>query len=430
LGNLLESYMKKSTWVIIGILGGLFLVASTFTAGVMIGNLVIPQLGGAWFNQAPEAPPAVQADRLHSEDGAAPVSIEELFTPFWEVWDIVHDQYIDQPVDDLALMRGAISGMLDSLGDQHTSYMDPDQYRQSNIPLEGEYEGIGAWVDTTSEYLTIISPMPDSPAEKAGLLPGDQVIKIDGEDMTGIDGSLVIRKVLGPAGSTVVLTIHRESEPLPFDVTIVRERITMPSVDSKMLDDGIGYIQILTFGADTRAELRVHLEEILAQDPVGLVIDFRNNGGGYLMTAVEVGSEFVDRGVILYEDFGIDEALKDYTALNDGLATEIPLVVLVNQGSASASEIVAGAIQDYQRGPLVGATTFGKGSVQNWVELSNDQGAVRVTIARWLTPNKRQINDVGLEPDYPVELTEEDFLNDRDPQLDKAVEVLLSLIRN
>ena len=418
--------MNKKTWIIIGILVGLFIIASSFSAGIMVGNLFLPKLGESWL-----LPAFNEASENHSEEPSGEMTdTETLFKPFWESWDIVHDQYIDQPVDDIILMRGAIRGMLESLGDQHTSYMNPDDFMQSNMPLEGEYEGIGAWVDTTSEYLTIISPIPGSPAEEAGLQPGDQVIKIDGVDMTGIDGSLVIRKVLGPAGSTVVLTILREDEPAPFDVTIIREKITIPSVDSEMLDDQIGYIQIMTFGLDTRVELREHLEGILVQEPVGLVVDFRNNGGGFLNTAVEVTSEFVGEGVILYEDYGTDETLEQYLALDDGLATEIPLVLLVNGGSASASEIVAGAIQDYKRGPLVGATTFGKGSVQNWHELSDEQGAVRVTVARWLTPDKRQIHEVGLEPDYPVEFTEEDFQNNLDPQLDKAVEVLLELINN
>jgi len=420
--------MKKSTWVIIGILGGLFIIVSSFSAGAIVGNLLLPQIGSTWFNQSSEFPHSVYPGRDPDLESTIPGSTDNLFIPFWETWDIVHNHYIDQPVDDLALMRGAISGMLDSLGDQHTSYMDPDQYMQSNIPLDGEYEGIGAWVDTTSEFLTIISPMPNSPAEKAGLLPGDEVIMIDGEDMTGIDGSLVIRKVLGPAGSTVVLTIRREGEPNPFDVTIVREKITIPSVESEMLDDQIGYVHIITFGQDTRVELRNQLEEILAQDPVGLVVDLRNNGGGYLQTAVEVGSEFIGEGVILYEDYGADKGVEEFLALSGGLATEIPMVLLVNEGSASASEIVAGAIQDYQRGPLIGATTFGKGSVQNWIVLNNEQGAVRVTVARWLTPDKRQIHEVGLEPDYMVEFTEEDFLDELDPQLDKAVEILLDLI--
>ncbi len=420
--------MKKSIWIIIGIVGGLVITASAFSAGAIVGNLLLPQPALSWFAESTQIVPSQGAEGTPATDPSANISMEELFIPFWETWEIIHDQYIDQPVDNTTLMRGAISGMLDSLGDQHTSYMDPDQYMQANIPMDGEYEGIGAWVDTTSEYLTIISPMPNSPAEEAGLIPGDQVIMIDGEDMTGIDGSLVIRKVLGPAGSKVVLTIRREGKPEPFDVTIIRKKIIVPSVDSKMLEENIGYVQIMTFGADTRSELRENLEGLLEQNPIGLIVDLRNNGGGYLQTAVEVGSEFIAEGVILYEDYGYDDGMEEFNANKGGLATEIPLVLLVNEGSASASEIVAGAIQDHQRGPLVGATTFGKGSVQNWIELRNNQGAVRVTIARWLTPDKRQIHETGLTPKFLVEFTEEDFLAELDPQLDKAIEVLLDII--
>ena len=170
--------------------------------------------------------------------------------------------------------------------------------------------------------------------------------------------------------------------------------------------------------------------ELLAEEPAGLIVDLRNNGGGYLQTAVEVGSEFISEGIILYEDYGSDEDVVDFRSSERGLATDIPLVLLVNEGSASASEIVAGAIQDHDRGPLVGATTFGKGSVQNWIALDNSQGAVRVTIARWLTPDKRQIHEVGLTPEYEVEFTEEDFLADLDPQLDKAIEVLLDMVQD
>jgi carboxyl-terminal processing protease len=414
--------MKKSTWIIIGTFVGLILIAGSFTAGAVVGTTanMISEFPGL-SRTVEVSPPSTQA-------GSGADSLDVLFEPFWESWEIVHEYYVDQPVDDTSLMRGAIQGMLDSLGDQHTSYMDPDQFIQANIPIDGEYEGIGAWVDTSAEYLTIISPMPGSPAEEAGLLPGDQVIKIDGEDMTGIDGSLVIRKVLGPADSTVVLTILREGVREPFDVTIKRARITIPSVDSRMLEDQVGYVQILTFGADTKDELRDHLDELLAQDPVGLVVDLRNNGGGYLQTAVQVASEFISEGVILYEDYGPDEEIDEFKARKGGLATEIPMVLLVNGGSASASEIVAGAIQDLNRGPLVGTTTFGKGSVQNWIELNNQQGAVRVTIARWLTPDKRQINEIGLTPDFEVELTEQDILDELDPQLEKAIEVLFDLI--
>jgi carboxyl-terminal processing protease len=359
------------------------------------------------------------------QETSAPADLEELFKPFWQSWDLVHELYIDQPVNDEAMMQGAIKGIMDSLGDQHSSYMDPDQHRQANMPLEGEYEGIGAWVDGTGEYLTIVSPMPDSPAEEAGLKPGDQIIAVDGEDMTGIDGSLVIRKVLGPAGTSLTLTIYREGEPEPFDVTLKRARIILPAAESEMLDENVAYVKLNNFSTDATEELVEHLDELLSQEPVGLILDLRNNPGGDRDTAVEVSSQFIGDGVIMYQVYG-DGSRDTFEAVKGGLATDIPIVVLINEGSASASEIVAGAIQDYERGTLVGMLTFGKGSVQNWIPLVDDQGLVRVTIARWLTPNGRTIHKLGVEPDVIVELTEEDFEAERDPQLEKAIELLTS----
>jgi carboxyl-terminal processing protease len=359
------------------------------------------------------------------QETSAPADLEELFKPFWQSWDLVHELYIDQPVNDEAMMQGAIKGIMDSLGDQHSSYMDPDQYRQANMKIDGSYEGIGAWVDGTGEYLTIVSPMPDSPAEEAGLKPGDQIIAVDSEDMTGIDGSLVIRKVLGPAGTSLTLTIFREGEPEPFDVTLKRARIILPNVESEMLDENIAYVKLNNFSLNATEELIVHLEELLPQEPVGLILDLRYNPGGNRDTAVEVSSQFIDDGVIMYQVYG-DGSRDTYEAVKGGVATDIPIVVLINEGSASASEIVAGAIQDYERGTLVGKLTFGKGSVQNWIPLVDDQGLVRVTIARWLTANGRTIHELGIEPDIIVELTEEDFEAERDPQLDKAIELLTS----
>ena len=337
---------------------------------------------------------------------------------------MVHDLYIDQPVNDELMMQGAIKGMMESLGDQHSSYMDPDQYRQANIPIEGSYEGIGAWVDATREYLTIVSPMPDSPAEEAGLLPGDQIIAVDGEDMTGIDGSLVIRKVLGPAGTSLTLTIFREGEPEPFDVTLERARIVIPVVEYEVLDGDIAYIKLFTFSGNATEEFTAALEDLMDQEPVAMILDLRNNPGGERDTAVEISSQFIADGVIMYQEYG-DGSRDSFEAVKGGLATDIPLVVLINEGSASASEIVAGAIQDYERGTLVGMVSFGKGSVQNWIPLVDDQGLVRVTIARWLTPKGRTIHELGVEPDIEVEYTEEDFLNELDPQLDKAIEILI-----
>lgn len=350
--------------------------------------------------------------------------LDTLFQPFWETWNYVQEQYVDQPVDQTLMMRGAIEGMLSSLGDPHTSYMDPDMFEQQNAPLQGEYEGIGAWVDVTGEFLIIISPMPGSPAEAAGLKSDDQVIAVDGEDMTGIEGNLVLRRILGEAGTDVTLTIFRPSTEETFDVTITRQKITMPSVIGEMLEDDIAYVQLVNFGDKTHQDLRKILRDLLKEKPVGLILDLRNNGGGYLNTAIDVTSEFVDQSPIMFEEFGDGERIT-YKAKPNGLATEIPLIVLINEGTASASEIAAGAIQDYERGILVGKTSYGKGSVQNWLTLQNNQGAIRVTIARWLTPNERQINELGLTPDIEVEITEEDIAAERDAQLEKAIEILL-----
>lgn len=414
---------SKITRLIAGILIGVILGGALFSSGWML-HATLVERGFAAFPGMAE--PTDQNTPLPEYGaGEAPTTeLESLFTPFWEAWDIVHEDFVHQPLDDLELMRGALSGMIDALDDPHSSYMDPDQYRQSNIPLEGEYEGIGAWVDPDGEYLVIIAPMPGSPAEEAGLEPGDQVVAIDGEDMTGIDGNLVIRRILGPAGTSVRLTILREGEFEPFDVEIVRANITIPSLESRMLAENIAYLQLFNFGERATDDLRQALRDLLAEDPIGLILDLRGNGGGFLSTAIDVASEFIAEGVIVTERFG-DNTEQVYEARSGGLATEIPLVVLIDAGSASASEIVAGAIQDYHRGLLVGETTFGKGSVQNWTALTGENGAVRVTIALWFTPNGRLIHETGLDPDVEVLPTDEDIANDRDPQLLEAIRLLV-----
>ena len=411
---------SKGLRLALGAFVGLILAGALLTTGVAIGVLLLrlpPTIEpGPDIFVTPAAP-------LPGTSGT-PSDSETLFAPFWEAWGIVHREFVDQPVDDLALMRGAIRGMLDALGDEHTGYMDPEEYNQANIPLEGAYEGIGAWVDTDAEFLTIISPMPNSPAERAGLQPGDQIVGVDGEDVTGVDGSLVIRRVLGPAGTHVLLTVRREGKPDDFDVDVVREKISVPSVESRMLDGGIAYVRLYSFSEGTDRDLRRALNELLANEPKGLILDLRGNGGGFLTSAVDVSSEFIPSGVILTERYG-DGREDAYSASGDGVATDIPMMVLVDAGSASASEIVAGALQDYGRARLVGETTFGKGSVQNWRALAGDGGAVRVTIARWYTPKDRSIQGSGLTPDVTVALTQDDIDAKRDPQMDRAVALLL-----
>jgi len=394
--------------LVVGSFGGGFV-----TARLLPSNTGLPTL-------APQVTAAPGGDQ-----GGTPESLQTTFQPFWEAWSIVQQRYVDQPLDDTALMRGAIRGMMAALGDAHSAYLDPQEYKEAETSISGEYEGIGAFVDTTKDYLTVVSPIAGSPAEKADLKPGDQIIAIDGQDMTGVNPELARQKVLGPAGSTVHLTILREGVDQPLEFDIVRAHIVIPSVESKMLDSGIAYVKLSIFGDNSATDLHQVLKDLMAQQPTGLILDLRNNPGGVVPTAIQVASEFIGDGVIMYEQQG-DGTRTPTNALSGGLATEIPLVVLVNEGSASASEIVAGAIQDYGRAKLVGVTTYGKGSEQNWVPLSNEQGAVLVTIARWLTPNGRTIDKIGLTPDVVVKLTDEDITAGLDPQLDAAVQLLLN----
>jgi carboxyl-terminal processing protease len=395
----------KREYRVILVIVAIVLLAGTCSAGFIIGRVTTR---------------ATSATNANSPmDGA---NVDELFIPFWEAWQIVNDQYLEQPVDQEKMMQGAINGMLESLGDQHTSYMDPTQYGDATATLEG-YDGIGAYVNTDGEILTIIEPIKGSPAEAADLRPGDEILAINGEDMTNILPEVARLKVLGPAGTTVILTIRREGIAEPFDVEITRAHIVIPSVEYEILDGQIAYIRLLTFGETSADDIHAALEELLAQNPRGLIFDLRNNSGGYLQSAVDISSEFIAEGPVAFEEYGEGTRIT-YDSTGEGIATEIPMIVLVNEWSASASELVAGALQDVGRAELVGTITYGKGTVQTWIPLSNDQGAVRVTIARWLTPNGTNVHETGLTPEYEVAYTEEDMLAGLDPQLDRAVEIL------
>lgn len=415
--------MDKSIKLILGSIVGFIFLAATFSAGILVGHFMPAGAQMPIVNDFLPVQPTAAPEQL----SATPEDMQTLFAPFWEAWNIVHSEFVDQPLDDVTLMRGAIRGMMEAVGDKQTFYMDPVVYEAETSTLSGEYEGIGAFVDTTGDYLSIISPIEGSPAEAAGLKPGDLIVAIDGVDMTGTPPEEARQKVIGPAGTTVTLSVAREGQEEPLEFIITRAKITIPSVTGKMLENDIAYIDINQFGDKTTSELNTVLEELIPQNPKGIIIDLRNNGGGYLQTSIEVASEFIDKGVILYERYG-DGSRDTYNALGNGRATDLPIVVLVNEGSASASEILAGALQDYERAKLVGVITYGKGSVQQWIPLSDENGAARVTIARWLTPDERLIDGVGLTPDFTVELTEDDVAAERDPQLDKAIQVLLELI--
>ena len=368
---------------------------------------------------APE-PTTAAVEPAHSEE-------EEAFRVFWEAWHILERDFYGGLPDAQEMTYSAIRGVIDDLDDKYTAFLDPEMAAVVREDMSGSFEGIGAVVNMNDDgQLEIIRAFGDKPAARAGLKPGDIVLAVGDvaiEEMSVFEAVALIR---GPAGSVARLMIKRQGVEEPFVVEVVRQKIEMPVVESKMLDDGIAYLKLAEFNAQAASKLKADLQSLLAEEPRGLILDLRDNPGGFLNVSVEIGSQFVGEGSILVEKLK-DGQHRDYPAQSGGLATDIPLVVLVNGGTASASEIVAGAIQDAGRGILIGEQTLGKGSVQLSHYLS-DGSELRVTIARWFTPNGRAIHEEGLTPDIQVDMTEEDIEAGRDPQLQRAIEYLQGLL--
>lgn len=335
----------------------------------------------------------------------------------------VEDQFGALP-DASQLTYGAIDGVLFLLDDDYTLLRDPEAAEFFNEGLSGSFEGIGARVDEAEEGgVRIVEPFEGQPAWNAGIRRDDVILAVDGIDVTELSLTEAIELIRGPKGTKVMLLV-RTPDQEPREIEVERDRISIPVVEYEMLEGNIAYLRLGEFSTPATRQLKEALEDLLSNEPSGLILDLRGNPGGFLQTAVDVSSEFIDDGVILIERFKSgDEQV--YESSRGGLATRIPLVVLVNQGSASASEILAGAIQDNERAPLVGEATFGKGSVQVPHRLS-DGSMLSVTTARWFTPDDRQINGQGLQPDIEVERTQDDRAADRDPQLERAIQYLLT----
>jgi carboxyl-terminal processing protease len=319
----------------------------------------------------------------------------------------------------------AIRGALSTLKDPYTLFVEPQPRALERAELQGQFGGIGAYVSRGPAGEVILDPMVDSPAEKAGVRKGDVVIRVDNTPITStMTTDAVLLLIRGEVSTQVTLALQRAGVAAPIVVTITRKVIETPSVEWRVLeqDSTIGYIRIRLFTERTGRELERALQDLRGLGVTHLIVDMRDNPGGVLDAAVDVASQFLREGVVLYEDRR-GEAEKFYTVKKGGLALDLPLVVLANGGTASASEIVAGALQDYQRGPLIGERTFGKGSVQLVYDLS-DQSSLHVTIARWLTPNRHRIDGQGLLPDIEVALSEADRAAGADPQLERAIAYL------
>lgn len=362
-----------------------------------------------------------------------PVDTEALFEPFWEAWGIVHDSFVNPNVDDEKLMQGAIRGLVGALEDERSAYLDPDAYELQTSRLQGEYEGIGASVrkDTTTGGVLIVTTFRGSPAREA-LRAGDIIVTVNGEDITTLSLTEAISQIRGPAGTTVRLGILREGEREIKQVTVRRARIQQDNLTYGVYEGNIGYIQIAQFTDTTTQELSKALAAIDANNLNGLVLDMRNDPGGPLADALNVASMFLPDGTIMIEKgrrspdpIVYESTATDLERVGLTVAPDVPLVVILNQASASASELVAGALQDRGRAKVVGTLSFGKGSIQVWHELGDGSGLI-VTVANFFKPSGGQIDGIGIIPDVVVPWTEDqqEARPNYDPQLTEALWLL------
>ncbi|HBP01422.1 MAG TPA: hypothetical protein DD454_04415 [Candidatus Moranbacteria bacterium] len=347
------------------------------------------------------------------------------FDLFWDVWDLLRDKYVDsESLDAKKLMYGSINGMLQATGDPYTLFLNPEDNKRFNEEIEGSFEGIGAELGVKNGMLTVIAPLEGTPAEKAGLRAGDKIVDINGKSASEMTLEEAVSQIRGPKDTEVVLTIFREGEESTRDIKVQRNFISVKSVKVESMNGGIAHLKISRFGEDTTREFSAALNSAKAGGAKGIVLDLRNNPGGYLDASISVASKMLPKGKIVVIEENADKTRKEVAARGGDVSSEIETVIIINEGSASAAEILAGALEENRENvTLVGKKSFGKGSVQELVRLPQGTAA-KITVARWLTPKGNQINEVGISPEVEVELTNEDYENDRDPQLDRAFEII------
>ncbi|MDA1337535.1 MAG: S41 family peptidase [bacterium] len=350
------------------------------------------------------------------------------FSLFWDTWGILQEKYAKaESFDYQKMVYGAISGMVDSLEDPYTVFMEPEDSRRFQDDISGSFEGVGMEVGIRDRQLQIIAPLEGTPAKKAGLRSGDIIVKIDDSPTRSLSLDEAVSLIRGPRGTNVTLAILRDDWTETKDIVVTRATIKIVSVKWEIRKDNIAYVQLIHFSEDASGTFSAAATGILASSADRIILDLRNNPGGFLEVAVDIAGWFLERDqVVVIEDFGEEGSEVIYKAKGNGKLGSYPVIILMNQGSASASEILAGALRDHSAVALVGEKSFGKGSVQELENLTGG-GALKVTVANWLTPNGDHITDIGLEPDVQVEMTPEDFASELDPQLDKALELIRDL---
>jgi carboxyl-terminal processing protease len=364
-------------------------LVGSFSAGVLADRV--------WFRPEPLAVP----DRLGSLTTDTPPTGRANLETFDEVWKMIQEQYYRGPVDQEKLLYAAIKGLVGALEDENSRFLTPEENEPTRSQMEGHFDGIGVWISTEENVLRVIAPMDGSPAQRAGIQAGDVIIGIDGRDVTGLKPDESLPLVRGQAGTRVRLTIRRPGQPTPLEIEVERARIEVDAVTYQVLDGNIGYIRATVFGDKTTPQLDAALKDLQAKNVRGIVLDLRNNGGGWVSSAREMLGRFLPDGVALVERSRGGERVDTVLTSAEVRAYEVPLVVLVNGGSASASEIVAGALKDRGRATIIGERTYGKGSIQQ-VRDFGDNSSLRLTTAVWLTPDKHTIEKDGITPDLII----------------------------
>ncbi len=341
---------------------------------------------------------------------------------FWHVWSALKTNYVKQPVDDQDLFYGSLKGLVTGIDDPYSVFLEPELAKKFLEDMSGSFEGVGMELGIKDDRLTVIAPLPDTPAFRAGLRAGDKIFTIDERDTSGMGVDEAVNLIRGPKGTPVGLTIWHQGDTKTEDIEIIRDVINIKTVSWELKGNKIAYLKVSHFSEDTWKDFQNIALVISRADPNGLILDLRNNPGGYLDTAVNMAGYWLGKEIVVISKDARGEE-KKYQAQNGGDLKHIPTIILVNQGSASASEILAGALQDYKQATILGEKTFGKGSVQELENLS-DGSALKLTVAYWYTPLGRSINEEGIVPDVEVKMIEDDYLYNRDPQLDRALLIL------